>query len=107
MSLNQSRQERKGDLSAARQAGYRNRPSRATTLFLNTTLAGALLLGASAVSDGRAEMPAPSFELLEATIPQLQAALTAGSVRFRLQAPRAPPVFVFAEALLTSAEEAR
>jgi hypothetical protein len=26
---------------------------------------------------------------------------------FRLQAPRAPPVFVFAEALLTSAEEAR
>jgi amidase len=54
-----------------------------TTLFLNTTLAGALLLGASAVSAGRAEMPAPSFELLEATIPQLQAALTAGSVSSR------------------------
>jgi hypothetical protein len=30
-----------------------------------------------------------------------------GPLWFRLQAPRAPPVFVFAEALLTSLEEAR
>src|SRR5258708_16274739 len=30
-----------------------------------------------------------------------------GPLWFRLQAPRAPPVFVFAEALLTSAEDAR
>src|SRR5207237_7072999 len=30
-----------------------------------------------------------------------------GPLWFRLQVPRAPPVFVFAEALLTSAEEAR
>jgi Asp-tRNA(Asn)/Glu-tRNA(Gln) amidotransferase A subunit family amidase len=44
---------------------------------------GLLLLGAGAVPPGRAEMQPRSFELLEATVPQLQAALTAGAVTSR------------------------
>ncbi len=38
---------------------------------------------------------------------RLPARANLGPLWFRLQAPRAPPVFVFAEALLTSAEKAR
>jgi Asp-tRNA(Asn)/Glu-tRNA(Gln) amidotransferase A subunit family amidase len=47
-------------------------------------VAGAvLLLAAGTVPPGRTEMQPRSFELLEATVPQLQAALTAGTVTSR------------------------
>jgi Asp-tRNA(Asn)/Glu-tRNA(Gln) amidotransferase A subunit family amidase len=49
---------------------------------LATVVAGAFLLF-SIVGSGRAQAPTRSFELLEATIPDLQAALAAGSVTSR------------------------
>jgi Asp-tRNA(Asn)/Glu-tRNA(Gln) amidotransferase A subunit family amidase len=42
-----------------------------------------LLLYGGILEEGRAQAPARSFELLEATIPELQAALAAGSVTSR------------------------
>ena len=55
---------------------------RVSTAGLATVVAGAFLLF-SIVGSGRAQAPARSFELLEATIPDLQAALAAGSVTSR------------------------
>jgi amidase len=52
---------------------------RLSTAGLATVVAGAFLL-LSIVESGRAQAPTRSFELLEATIPDLQAALAAGSV---------------------------
>ena len=43
-------------------------------------LAGAILCGVGSVLEARAQMQAQSFELIEATIPQLQSALSAGIV---------------------------
>jgi len=71
-------------MSAASQHGKRSRRSRPTTPLLNTALAGALiLLAVNNVPPGRAELQTQSFELLEATIPQLQTALTARTVTSR------------------------
>ena len=55
---------------------------RVSTAGLATVVAGAFLLF-SIVGSGRAQTPTRSFELLEATIPDLQAALAAGSVTSR------------------------
>jgi amidase len=55
---------------------------RLSTAALATVVAGAFLLF-SLVGSGRAQAPTRSFELLEATIPDLQAALAAGSVTSR------------------------
>ena len=55
---------------------------RLSTVGLVTVVAGAVLLF-SIVGSGRAQAPTRSFELLEATIPDLQAALAAGSVTSR------------------------
>ena len=52
---------------------------RLSTAGLATVVAGAFLLF-FIVGSGRAQAPTRSFELLEATIPDLQAALAAGSV---------------------------
>src|SRR2546426_4515991 len=51
---------------------------RLSTAGLATVVAGAFMLF-SIVGSGRAQAPTRSFELLEATIPDLQAALAAGS----------------------------
>ena len=68
-------------MTAASQQDNRSILNRLTRLLICAVLAGAvLLLGVESVSEGRAEMQTPSFQLIEATIPQLQAALTAGSV---------------------------
>jgi amidase len=56
--------------------------SRRSTAALATVVTGAFLLF-SMVGSGRAQAPTRSFELLEATIPDLQAALAAGSVTSR------------------------
>src|SRR3989454_794852 len=55
---------------------------RLSTAGLATVVAGAFMLF-SIVGSGRAQAPTRSFELLEATIPDLQAALAAGSVTSR------------------------
>jgi hypothetical protein len=55
---------------------------RLSTVGLATVVASAFLLF-SIVGSGRAQAPTRSFELLEATIPDLQAALAAGSVTSR------------------------
>jgi amidase len=71
-------------MSAASQHGNRSILSRPTARLLNTALAGALmLLAVNNVPHGRAEVQARQVELLEATVPQLQAALTAGTVTSR------------------------
>jgi amidase len=49
-------------------------------LLLNIMLAVALLYGGLRIPDARAQMSTESFELFEATIPQLQWALSAGIV---------------------------
>src|ERR1700731_4747756 len=51
--------------------------------LFNTALAGASMLAAGDLPPGRAEMQARQVELLEATVPQLQAALTAGTITSR------------------------
>jgi hypothetical protein len=71
-------------MRAASRHGNRCSLGRPTTLLLNTALAGAiLLLGPNDVATGRAEVQVRQVELLEATVPQLQAALTAGTVTSR------------------------
>ena len=45
--------------------------------------AAVLLFGGALVGQGRAQAPTRSFELMEATIPELQAALAAGTVTSR------------------------
>ena len=42
-----------------------------------------LLIGSALVGQGRAQAPTRSFELVEATIPEMQAALSAGTVTSR------------------------
>jgi amidase len=51
--------------------------------LFNTALVGASMLAASDLPPGRAEMQARQVELWEATVPQLQAALTAGTITSR------------------------
>jgi amidase len=71
-------------MRAASRHGNRCSLGRPTTLLLNTALAGAiLLLAPNDVATGRAEVQVRQVELLEATVPQLQAALTAGTVTSR------------------------
>ena len=76
--------EREGNMTAARQHQKRTTLSTSTTPLLYVVLAGAtLLLGIECAPGGRAEVQTRSFELIEATIPQLQAALTSGTVTSR------------------------
>ena len=71
-------------MSTARQYGNRSTFRRRTVLLLGIALAGAsTLLALNDVPQGRAQMQTRRIELLEATIPQLQAALTAGEVTSR------------------------
>ena len=63
---------RENDMSTARQ--------RSRTLLLGMALAGASLFALNDPPQGRAAMPTGQFELLEATVPQLQAALQVGTV---------------------------
>ena len=51
--------------------------------LITVVLGFSLLLCGGIVGDGRAQAPVRSFEVLEATIPELQAALAAGSVTSR------------------------
>jgi len=77
--MNQTRIER-----AARQGGHGSRLRGPAIVRLITVVAGAsLLFCGGIVEEGRAQVPTRSFELLEATIPELQAALAAGSVTSR------------------------
>ena len=69
------------NMSAASQAKNMQVLSRPARLFLHAVLGAAvLLLGIETGSKGKAEMQTRAFELIEATIPQLQAALQAGTV---------------------------
>ncbi len=70
-------------MSAARQHGKWCRLRRPIRRLFSTALAGVAMLAVSDVPQGRAEMQARQVELWEATVPQLQAALTAGTVRSR------------------------
>jgi len=71
-------------MSAASQHENRTVLRRAALLLLSAVLfAALLLLGIENGSRARAEMQTRSFALIEATIPQLQAALTAGTVTSR------------------------
>ena len=60
----------------------RGRNQRWLAAGLATVVAGAVLL-CSAIGVGRAQAPRRSFDLLEATIPEIQAALAAGAVTSR------------------------
>jgi len=51
--------------------------------LFNTALAGASMLAVTDLPQGRAEIKPQEVELLEATVPQLQAALTAGTIASR------------------------
>ena len=51
--------------------------------LITVVLGFSLVLCGGIVGDGRAQAPVRSFEVLEATIPELQAALAAGSVTSR------------------------
>ena len=51
--------------------------------LFNTALAGASMLAVNDLPQGRAEIQMRQVELLEATVPQLQAALTAGTITSR------------------------
>ena len=51
--------------------------------LFNTALAGASMLTVNDLPQGRAEMQPREVELLETTVPQLQAALTAGTITSR------------------------
>ena len=53
---------------------------RRSVALCKMVLAGAILCGAASIPEARAQMHAQSFELIEATIPQLQSALSAGIV---------------------------
>ena len=68
-------------MSAARQCRNRSSFFRPRVLLLGVILAGvSTLLALNNVPQGRAQMQTRGVELLEATVPQLQAALTAGTV---------------------------
>ena len=70
-------------MSAARPHGNWSRLRRPMWRLFKTALAGASMLAVADLPQGRAEMQARQVELLEATVPQLQAALTAGTVTSR------------------------
>ena len=71
-------------MRAASDHGNRSTPNKTTAPLLNTAVAGALMLMAvNNIPYARAEVQARQLELLEATIPQLQAALTAGTITSR------------------------
>src|SRR6266481_5477224 len=70
-------------MSAARPQGNWSRLRRPMWRLFKTALAGASMLAVADLPQGRAEMQARQVELLEATVPQLQAALTAGTVTSR------------------------
>ena len=53
---------------------------RRSVALCKMVLAGAILCGAASIPEARAQMHAQSFELVEATIPQLQSALSTGIV---------------------------
>jgi len=75
-----ARIEWENNMSAASQPNMLA-PSSPTRLALGVILgAAALLLGVESASKGKAEMQTRALELVEATIPQLQAALQAGTV---------------------------
>lgn len=77
--MNQTRIER-----AAGQGGHGSRLRGPAIVRLITVVAGvSLLFCGGIVEEGHAQVPTRSFELLEATIPELQAALAAGSVTSR------------------------
>jgi hypothetical protein len=67
-------------MSVARQHGNRSRLRRPMRLLFNTALAGASMLAVNDLPQGRAEIQMRQVELLEATVPQLQAALTAAAI---------------------------
>jgi amidase len=71
-----SEQARPPAMPTGRPSGSR----RPVALLLNIMLAAALLCGANRAPDVRAQMHTQSLALIEATIPQLQSALTAGIV---------------------------
>ena len=60
------------------QTGIPTSLSRSLALLRNAIIAGALLSGAPNSPTAKAQMRPQSFELIEATIPQLQWALTSG-----------------------------
>ena len=51
--------------------------------LFNTALAGASMLAVTDLPQGRTEMQPREVELLETTVPQLHAALTAGTITSR------------------------
>src|SRR5690349_11792349 len=76
--------EVKGRVEANLSARRRNKTNIARRVFLIALIAGGLLTSGGEIAwNARAEVPAQQFELLEATVPQLQAALTAGTVTSR------------------------
>ena len=70
-------------MSAARQQGNWSRLLRPMRRLFITALAGASTLAVNDLPQGRAEIRMPQVELLEATVPELQAVLTAGTVTSR------------------------
>jgi amidase len=70
-------------MSAASQRGNRSRLRRPMRRLFNTALAGVSMLAVNDLPQGRAAMQPQGIELLEATRPQLQAALTAGAITSR------------------------
>src|SRR6266436_6108983 len=70
-------------MSAARPHGNWSRLRRPMWRLFKTALAGASMLAVSDLPRGRAEMQARQVELLETTVLQLRAALTAGTITSR------------------------
>ena len=70
-------------MSAASPHGNWSRLRRPMRRLFNTALAGASMLAVNDLPQGRAEMQPREVELLEATVPQLQAALNAGAITSR------------------------
>src|SRR6516165_418420 len=60
--------------------GHRSARRRSVGSLCKMILAGAILCGAGSIPVARAQMHTQTFELIEATIPQLQWALSAGVV---------------------------
>ena len=70
-------------MSTASQHGNWSRLRRPMRRLFNTALAGVSMLAVNDLPQGRAAMQPQGIELLEATRPQLQAALTAGAITSR------------------------
>src|SRR6516162_8161008 len=71
------------DHVSLRESGMSTARQRSRTLLLGVALAGASLFALNDPPQGRAAMPTGQVELVEATVPQLQAALQAGTVTSR------------------------